>query len=570
MPSEDVSSHLEMGLLSERVNELERRLSALEHSLRTRSPDLKLPAAPAADLGPGEPLTAQAQPSMLSVFGRAILGIAGAYVLRAIAESGIFPSWIAVTLAVVYAGAWLVWAAWPGAHTQFSRYSYAITAALILSPMLWEATVRFQMLDAPVTAAVLTAFAVLAMTLSWRRNVSAAVWVGMLTAVITAVLLMIATRALVPFTLSLLVMALLTEFAASRGRWLPLRPVVAAAVDFAVLMLIIILGDSRTIPQDYQPVGAGAMIALVVALFAIYAVSLTAHSLIFRRKVTAFEAAQLVATVLLGGWAALRIAHGAGQLALGVCCLVTGAACYVAAFGLLARHRDRPNFHFYSVCGLVFVMAGSFFALPTVPLVIWLCLVALIATGLGVHGRSPALDLHGVAYLSGAVAASGLLEYAGRALAGSYPPGPGALPIVATLAALACAAMVSRYPGEHQFERLLRLLPAILAVYATAALAVAVLVWLIARGAGPALPQLAVIRTIVTCAAALFLAFAGARWKHLELVWMAYAAAVLGSLKLAFEDLRFGSTQSMAASLVIYGAVLILIPRLVREGKRWA
>jgi hypothetical protein len=35
-------------------------------------------------------------------------------------------------------------------------------------------------------------------------------------------------------------------------------------------------------------------------------------------------------------------------------------------------------------------------------------------------------------------------------------------------------------------------------------------------------------------------------------------------------DLRFGSTQSLAASLLIYGAVLILIPRLVRAGKRWA
>ncbi|MGC2417594.1 MAG: hypothetical protein WA434_07605, partial [Candidatus Acidiferrales bacterium] len=160
--------------------------------------------------------------------------------------------------------------------------------------------------------------------------------------------------------------------------------------------------------------------------------------------------------------------------------------------------------------------------------------------------------------------------YAGRALAGTYPPAPGALPIVAAVTALLCTAMVSRYPGEHQGERLLRLLPAILAVYALAALAVAALVWLVARGAAPGLPQLGVIRTIVTCAAALLLAFVGARWKRIELVWMAYAAAVLGSLKLAFEDLRFGTTQSLAVSLLIYGTVLILIPRLVRAGKRLA
>jgi hypothetical protein len=130
--------------------------------------------------------------------------------------------------------------------------------------------------------------------------------------------------------------------------------------------------------------------------------------------------------------------------------------------------------------------------------------------------------------------------------------------------------MVSRYPGDRVGERLLRLLPAVLAVYGTAALAVAALVWLFAHGAAPALPQLAVIRTVVTCAAVLLLAFAGARLQRLELVWIAYATAILGSLKLVVEDMRLGSTLSLATSLLIYGVVLILIPRLVRAGKRWA
>jgi uncharacterized membrane protein len=54
----------------------------------------------------------------------------------------------------------------------------------------------------------------------------------------------------VPFTLALLVMALLSEFAAVRGRWLALRPVVAAAADFATLMRIIILGDFGASPRN--------------------------------------------------------------------------------------------------------------------------------------------------------------------------------------------------------------------------------------------------------------------------------------------------------------------------------
>jgi hypothetical protein len=113
-------------------------------------------------------------------------------------------------------------------------------------------------------------------------------------------------------------------------------------------------------------------------------------------------------------------------------------------------------------------------------------------------------------------------------------------------------------------DRFLRLLPAILAAYSAAALAVAMIVWLMARGASLAPPQLAVIRTVVTCAAALLLVFAGSRWNRREFVWMAYGAVALGGFKLVLEDLRLGTTRSLALSLFFYGAVLILIPRLAR------
>jgi hypothetical protein len=569
MPPEDAPSPLEQ--LSARVKELERRLSALEHPSQIHPPHLDAPAAQATvSLGPGEAPSDRQQPGVFPVFGKAVLGIAGAYLLRAAAESGTFPSWIVVTIALAYAASWLVWAASPRSGSTLARLSYAITAALILSPMLWEVTVRFRMLEPRVTAAVLVAFALLAMALAWRLNVPHVMWVGMLTAIITALILMAAARAPVPFTLALLVMALLSEFAASQGRWPALRPVVAMAADFAALISIIILGNSRAIPSEYHAVAAGVLIALVAALFAIYAVSVAIRSLIFRLKISRFEAAQFAATVLLAGWAVLRITHGAGTPALGVSCLIAGGACYFAAFGLLARHRERPGFPFYATWAVALVLAGSFLALPSAPLVIWLCLAAVVVTGLGVILRSPALDLHGVVYLSGAVFVSGMLDYAGRALAGAYPPAPGALPVLAAAAAFVCTAMASRYPGERRNQRLLRLLPAILAVYAIAAIAVAALVWLIAHGGAPTFPQLAIIRTVVTCAAALLLAFAGSRWKRIELVWMAYAAVVLGSVKFVVEDLRYGSPESLAASLFIYGAVLILIPRLVRAKSRRA
>ena len=107
---------------------------------------------------------------VLPVFGKAVLAIAGAYLLRAVAESGTLPKLPVLVVAMLYAGMWLVWAARTHATNHFASVTYAITAALILSPLLWESTVRFQVLLPVFTAAVLVAFVVLALALAWRQE----------------------------------------------------------------------------------------------------------------------------------------------------------------------------------------------------------------------------------------------------------------------------------------------------------------------------------------------------------------------------------------------------------------
>ena len=77
--------------------------------------------------------------------------------------------------------------------------------------------------------------------------------------------------------------------------------------------------------------------------------------------------------------------------------------------------------------------------------------------------------------------------------------------------------------------------------------------------------RLSVIRTIVNCSLALALGFLGSRWHRIELGWVAYAAVAVGTLKLLFEDLRFGNAASMVVSLLFYGLVLILLPRFTRR-----
>ena len=144
-----------------------------------------------------------------------MLGMAGAYALRAVAESGSFPKLAAVALAIAYAAAWLVGAARVPARLRFAGTTYAATSALILAPMLWEMTLRFRFLSPAAAAGVLAAFVFTAYILAWKRQLTPIVWAAWLTGAVTAIALLIATHQMVPFIAVLLLMALLSEIAAT-------------------------------------------------------------------------------------------------------------------------------------------------------------------------------------------------------------------------------------------------------------------------------------------------------------------------------------------------------------------
>jgi len=108
-------------------------------------------------------------------------------------------------------------------------------------------------------------------------------------------------------------------------------------------------------------------------------------------------------------------------------------------------------------------------------------------------------------------------------------------------------------------------LPAAVVGSALAALAVAGFAGL---GSGElSASRLSMVRTVVTCVIALGLGYAGSRWNRVELGWVAYGAIGLGALKLVVEDLRFGSAGTLMVSLLFYGLILILLPRLTRFGR---
>ena len=116
-----------MEQLALRVQQLELRVQLLESSAIQASSALQpasaadhpavplqqptpLSLTPEPDTAPPPALTPSATGGRFPVIGKALLGIGGAYVLRALAESGAIPTSILVVIAFVYACAWLVMA----------------------------------------------------------------------------------------------------------------------------------------------------------------------------------------------------------------------------------------------------------------------------------------------------------------------------------------------------------------------------------------------------------------------------------------------------------------------------
>jgi hypothetical protein len=551
--------------LNTRLNDLENRVALLEH------PSEALAALPASA---SPEIPAIASPSfsqagaIFPVLGRAMLGMAGAYALRAVAESGSFPKLAAVALAIAYAAAWLVGAARVPARLRFAGATYAGTSALILAPMLWEMSLRFRFLSPAAAAGVLAAFVFTAYVLAWKNQLTPIVWAAWLTGAVTAIALSIATRQMVPFIAVLLLMALLGEIAADRNRWISLRPVAAIAADLATAALICIYASPQTSRPDYPAVSTGALLAPAFILLLIYGANVVLRTTVLRRQISIPEAAQAVIAFLLAADAVLHFAPAAGVVAFGVFCLVLSAAGYTALLPRFAEPAERRNYSVYALWSAALLLLGCCLCLPPLWLAACLGVAAIVATSVGVRVSRLTLVFHGFLFALAAAFACGWMQYAAHALAGAFPTPPLGIAWIIAACTILVYAIGGQLRAERWQHRIVHVLSATLAVASMATVLVSALVWIVAAVITPGASHVAVVRTLAACSLALALAGLGPRWQRVELVWLAYATLALVTAKLLFEDLRQGHPEFIAASIFLYAVTLILVPRLARRASR--
>lgn len=551
--------------LEARVEALEQRVAALEHPAVSCAVATVQEAIPAPVQQGGEP-SFSITTGALSVFGRAMLGIAGAYLLRAVAEWNELPRLTVAAVAILYAIAWI--AAASRAVDWLRGTTYACTSALILAPMLWELTVRFHILAAPLAAMVLGLYVVTASALGWKRRFTPGLWVSYGTAATIALALAIVTHELIPFVAVLLLMVLIAEYRVMQGNGSAARVLAALAADAGIWGLIYIYSGPLDARAEYPAIGRVELIAPGALLFLLFGTGVIVQTILRRNPIPRFEAIQATIAFLLAVCGVMYFGPRASAMVLGILCLALSGAGYAATlkrFDLECEPRNSLVFATWS--GALFV-AGSLMGLPAWLRAAWLGLAAPMAVFAGARMRRPALELHGAVFLLIAATISGLLLNLWGALASTMPGTPTWGIYLVSICTLVCyaASVIDRAGGWK--TQAISIIFASLASAVAAALLVEGLVGATAVRMNVGAHHLAFFRTLTVCAVATGLAYGGSRWRRKELTRVAYAALVLLVVKLLVEDLRHGHLAFVAGSIFLFAVTLIAIPRVGRVGAK--
>jgi hypothetical protein len=563
---DDVASLVEQ--LTRRIAELEARVSALEHPSPASPSQYGTTAFQSYQSAPAlVPVNSGTSGNVIAVLGKAVLAMAGAYLLRAIAESTSGAEFPMLLAAIVYACGWMAWAVRAHRTNHFASAAYGTTATLILAPLLYESTTKFQLLSIASTSAVLAAFAVLVLVLAWHSNLQVLPWVGTIASISTLWVLLVSTHALVPLTCALLAIAVATEIAACLGHRLSLWAMVAIAADAAIALFIYVMTSTDGVPTSYPPATPTTTALLSLSLLGIYGGGIAIRSFGERKQISNFEVLQGALVFALAYLGATRASQGAAPI-LGAMFLALSLVCY---WGALSRFSDvqQTRNRVIAACWAVVLMLIGFAVLfpPSAGAVVF-CVLGIGALLLYPQNADLGFALHASLYLAAAAVWSPFFSYAREALAGAVPGLPHWTVWIVLASTLSCYSIARHSAGERRRRRMLWIIPAALTSVGFAALGVVALHALVSARFALTASVTAGIRTIVTCLVALGLGFLASRFKRPELGWLAYVAVGLGALKLLVEDFRIGNAVSLVISLLFYGLILILLPRLLRPAIR--
>jgi len=560
------------------VARLSARVDALERESRL-TPDGTVPASAETLLtgvAVGEPAlaiqhpssTPESAPTWLGLVGRTFIVLGGAFLLRALTNSGQLPMQPGVWIGLAYAALWLALAS---RATGPSALFHGLSALMVGLPLVIEAVLGFRVMSGEMGAMVLAAIGAASLGVAWSRRQRSFAMIATLGTLATTLALAVGQSQLpppvtvVPPVLTLLVIGTIALWVSYARAWDWLPWPAAAAANLGVIVLAV---RASATPARDAPFPAQIVHGLLIAA---YLGSFVIRVLLHDREVRLFEILQTTAVLALGlgGATMISTANGisASGPALGSLC--AGGLLYVQAFARIAPRRGLgAEFYYLGMTALALVIVGVSLLLPYPSRPIVIASGALLGSLVGWRLGHPLLALQGAIAAIVASAQSGLVTFTAIVWLTHTQPWPGAaLPIWLVLAAVLAALLVPRAIREDA--------PPVLAYTARVALSTALVAGvgsLVVIGIGHLMGGLAAnagvvatMKTVILAGAAVALAWIGRSARFVEFGWLAYGALGLGGMKILFEDFPNSRPSTLFVALAVYGAALILVPRVSRR-----
>jgi hypothetical protein len=547
--------------LCDRVGDLEQRLALLDER------------APAAIPAKTDPTTQPAivdiertrLQQLLALTGRTLVVLGGAYLLRALTETHMLPASAGVGFGILYAVPWLLLASRSAARgAQLDAFAHALSAALIGYPLVWEATLRFNVVSPAQSAALLGLLTAGAFALSSARSLEGLAWVVALGTSISAAGLAIATGDWIAYTVLAIAVGVATLWLGYTRNWTMLRWPAAAVAN---IMLLILTGRAAA----HGRVSAALLVQML--MLGGYLGSFAIRTLLIGRPVIPFEVVQSIGVlaVAFGGAIALIRSTGSNVLLVGVASLVLAAVGYIVAFSFVARHRHVKNFFFYAMLAQLFAIVGIALCGVQAAGSVAYTLAALVAAVLARRNRRMALSLQAAVYAIAAALASGLVGRATQALLLSPSMDGGAISLLVQLLALSAVGVVTFLPVRRPveswgiFARILRFVSMAVLLWTAAGAVIGFSIAILPGGNQIGGSLLATIRTAALVVATLMLAEAARHPAGREAAWLVYPMLSLTGVKVFFIDFPQGHPETLFAALALYGIALIAAPRMLRR-----
>ena len=500
----------ELARLAATLDELGGALSRLEARVR------HLEGEPAPEPISVVPERAARTP-LVPLFGRSLILLGGAYLLRAATDRALFPQWLGAVAALGYAGVLVLLADRAAARGKEASAAFHGAMALVIGgPLVDELAVRLRLVSPGTAGALAVGFGGWLGWVAHHRRQPLLAWFAVSAAALVAATLAVQTQNLAP--------CLGLVAAAVGGGALLARTLRQPAILALPLTVGCLLSLWLALATDGGP-SLDATLAALLGFFVAGAVGAwwSGASLHIRGV-----EAGLLLPVVLGPAARLaegRVWFGASLLALGV--------------GGFALARRQPARFFSGYWLLVALVALSVLGSGSVLAVSYLAVLSLLLV-LG----SGSFEV--MAALAAVAAASGLFEFAVRALSFPSVPPPRAMAGVALLASAAVAA-VRPHPVA-----LLILCFGVAGLAAWSGLAL----W------SPSSAAAAAVRTSVLAAMAVGLALLS-RVRRLRVAGsLVYPLLAVVGLKLVVDDFPAGTSATLFVDLAVCGTALIVAPRL--------